>query len=47
MRDTGANRYVLRFPSKAQLPPVNGFWSLTMYDAQYGSWKPPVVKVIR
>jgi len=30
---TGANRYVLHF-DKAGLPPVNAFWSLTMYDAQ-------------
>ncbi len=30
----GANKYVMRFP-KGQMPPVNGFWSLTMYDAQY------------
>jgi hypothetical protein len=30
----GANKYVLRF-AKGQMPPVNGFWSLTMYDAQY------------
>jgi hypothetical protein len=30
----GANRYVLRFP-KGQLPPAQGFWSLTMYDANY------------
>lgn len=27
----GANKYVLRFP-KGGLPPVRGFWSLTMYD---------------
>jgi hypothetical protein len=27
----GANRYALRFPS-GQLPPVNAFWSLTMYE---------------
>jgi hypothetical protein len=27
----GAHRYVLRFP-KGSLPPVKGFWSLTMYD---------------
>jgi hypothetical protein len=27
----GANRYTLRF-AKGQLPPVNSFWSLTMYD---------------
>jgi hypothetical protein len=30
----GANRYTLTFP-KGQLPPVDGFWSLTMYDAGY------------
>ena len=27
----GANRYTLRFPP-GQLPPVNAFWSVTMYD---------------
>lgn len=27
----GANRYTLRF-AKGQLPPVNAFWSLTMYE---------------
>ncbi len=27
----GANKYVLRF-AKGQTPPVNGFWSLTMYN---------------
>lgn len=30
----GANTYVMHFP-KGQLPPVGGFWSLTMYDADY------------
>ncbi len=30
----GANKYVMRFP-KGHLPPVEGFWSLTMYDANY------------
>lgn len=30
----GANKYVVRF-AKGQLPPVEGFWSLTMYDAGY------------
>jgi hypothetical protein len=31
---TGKNKYVLHFP-KGQLPPVEGFWSLTMYNAAY------------
>jgi len=31
---SGANKYVMRFP-KGHLPPVEGFWSLTMYDSQY------------
>jgi len=30
----GANKYVMRFP-KGLLPPVKGFWSLTMYDEHY------------
>jgi hypothetical protein len=30
----GANKYVMHFP-KGQLPPVAGFWSLTMYDENY------------
>ncbi len=30
----GANKYVMYFP-KGQLPPVAGFWSITMYDANY------------
>jgi hypothetical protein len=30
----GANKYVIRF-DKGQAPPVEGFWSITMYDAQY------------
>jgi len=30
----GANKYVMRF-EKGQFPPADGFWSITMYDAQY------------
>ena len=30
----GANKYVMHF-SKGQTPPAKGFWSLTMYDADY------------
>src|SRR5262245_28560519 len=30
----GTNRYVMHF-DKGQFPPVNGFWSLTMYDSNY------------
>ena len=30
----GSYRYVIRFP-KGELPPAHGFWSLTMYDADY------------
>jgi hypothetical protein len=31
---SGANKYVMHF-AKGQAPPVNGFWSLTMYNADY------------
>jgi hypothetical protein len=31
---SGEKKYVMRF-EKGQLPPVDGFWSLTMYDAGY------------
>ncbi len=30
----GANKYVLHF-AKGQMPPVRGFWSVTMYDSDY------------
>jgi hypothetical protein len=31
---SGANKYVMHF-NKGELPPVDGFWSVTMYDANY------------
>jgi len=31
---SGANNYVMHF-NKGEMPPANGFWSITMYDAQY------------
>jgi hypothetical protein len=31
---TGEKKYVMHFPT-GQLPPVKGFWSLTMYDKDY------------
>jgi hypothetical protein len=31
---SGANKYVMHF-NKGELPPADGFWSLTMYDANY------------
>jgi hypothetical protein len=31
---SGENKYVMHFP-EGQLPPAEGFWSLTMYDASY------------
>ena len=31
--DTGAHQYTITFP-KGQLPPVNAFWSVTMYDGK-------------
>lgn len=38
---SGANKYVMRFP-KGHLPPVEGFWSLTMYDSGYFFVKNPL-----
>ena len=31
---SGASKYVMHF-DKGQLPPADGFWSLTMYNAEY------------
>lgn len=31
---SGEKKYVMHFP-KGEMPPVQGFWSLTMYDARY------------
>jgi len=33
-RLTGSSRYTVTFP-KGQLPPVNGFWSLTLYNKEH------------
>jgi hypothetical protein len=30
----GSNKYVMHF-NKGEMPPVNGFWPLTMYNAEY------------
>jgi hypothetical protein len=37
---TGANKYTLTF-SKGETPPVNGFWSITMYMIDGGWWFVP------
>ncbi|MFO1306047.1 MAG: DUF1214 domain-containing protein [Burkholderiales bacterium] len=37
---TGANKYTLTF-AKDKLPPVNGFWSITMYEIDQGWWFVP------
>jgi hypothetical protein len=37
---SGANRYTLTF-AKGQTPPVNGFWSITMYMIDNGWWFVP------
>jgi hypothetical protein len=37
---TGANKYTLTFPKDAT-PPVNGFWSITMYEIDQGWWFVP------
>jgi len=37
---TGANQYTLTF-AKDATPPVNGFWSITMYEIDQGWWFVP------
>jgi hypothetical protein len=37
---TGANKYTLTF-AKDATPPVNGFWSITMYEIDQGWWFVP------
>lgn len=37
----GAKRYVIRF-TLDQLPKVNGFWSLTLYDPTYNFTDNPI-----
>ena len=37
---TGANKYTLTF-AKGEAPPVNGFWSITMYLIDQGWWFVP------
>jgi hypothetical protein len=37
---TGANEYTLTF-AKDATPPVNGFWSITMYEIDQGWWFVP------
>ena len=37
----GANKYTLTFPKDAT-PPVNGFWSITMYMIDQGWWFVPI-----
>ena len=39
---TGANKYTLTF-AKDAMPPVNGFWSITMYEIDRGWWFVPNV----
>ena len=34
---TGANKYTLTF-EKGKTPPVNGFWSITMYEVESDGW---------
>jgi hypothetical protein len=41
---TGANAYTLHF-AKGEMPPVDGFWSITMYDSSYFFYPNPLNKL--
>lgn len=45
--DTSQNNYVLTFANKDALPPVKGFWSLTLYNDQYFFYKNPLNRQTR
>ena len=40
----GTNTYVVHF-AKGETPPVNGFWSITMYDSEYYFYPNPLNKL--
>lgn len=40
----GTNTYVIHF-AKGETPPVDGFWSITMYDSQYYFYPNPLDKL--
>jgi hypothetical protein len=40
--DTSKNNYVITFATKQDLPPVKGFWSLTLYNDQFFFYKNPL-----
>ena len=40
----GTNTYAVHF-AKGEMPPVNGFWSITMYDSEYYFYPNPLNKL--